>query len=122
MFFKKLIDRISASYFLEPFTIDTKEQLIDILRNHDSNGTSVVMSYILEPKANDFLKINALSRNYRKSYWDKEFIGYETPRRDPYRIPEAMRNRPDVDRNSPHYLPTPVFKGAPERAIIWSRA
>ena len=47
-----------------------------------------------------------------------KLIGYETPRRDPYRIPEAMRNRPDVDRNSPHYLPTPVFKGLPERAII----
>ena len=93
MFSKKLT---KASYFLEPFTIDTKEQLI-ILRNHDLNGTSVVMSYILEPKANDFLKYNARYGDYCKSYWDIEFIGYETPRRDPYRIPEAMRNRPDVD-------------------------
>ena len=117
-FSKKLIDRISASYFLEPFTIDTKEQLIDILRNHDLNGTSVVMSYILEPKANEFLKYNAIYGDYSKSYWDIELIGYETPRRDPYRIPEAMRNRPDVGRNSQYYLPTPVFKGLPERAII----
>ena len=113
-FSKELIDRISASYFLEPFIIDTKEQLIDILRNHDSNGTSVVMSYRLEPKASEFLYMNnPLSRRYRKLNWDKEFIGYETPRRDPYRIPEAVRNRPDIDRNSPHYLPVPVFKGAP---------
>lgn len=116
-FSKKLIDRISASYFLEPFIIDTKEQLIDILRNHDLNGTSVVMSYILEPRANEFLKYNARYGDYSKSYWDIELIGYETPRRDPYRIPEAMRNRPDVGRNSPYYLPTPVFKGAPERFI-----